>query len=132
MDDFKEQYEKALYFVNGLNTPIKVSSINIEVESLLEERNIDTWAYLTAFNPQSIQLSLEENQLRNMRLFKDLRSFQLVEDKGYDPNGEWPPENSYLILGINLNEASQLALKYNQSAFVYGEKGNPAQLIFSA
>jgi len=60
MDDFKEQYEKALYFVNGLNTPIKVSSINIEVESLLEERNIDTWAYLTAFNPQSIQLSLEE------------------------------------------------------------------------
>jgi|SRR6187401_1641532 len=132
MNNFREQYEKALYFVNGLDTPIKINSINSEIESLLEERKFETWAYLTAFNPQSIILPIEENLRRNKELYWEIRAYYILKGKGCDPKGEWLPEDSYFILGINLKEARQLALKYNQSAFVYGEKGNPAQLIFSA
>jgi len=118
--------------VNGLDTPIKINSINSEIESLLEERKFETWAYLTAFNPQSIILPIEENLRRNKELYWEIRAYYILKGKGCDPKGEWLPEDSYFILGINLKEARQLALKYNQSAFVYGEKGNPAQLIFSA
>lgn len=54
--------------------------------------------------------------------------FTAFEGAGIPDNSDWSPETSALILGISLDEAKKLGMKYEQNAIVAGKLGCNARL----
>lgn len=124
-----ECYRNTDYFVDGFNQPININSLSKEVDVFLKENSLREWAYITAYNPLSISLSLNENDKRNNELKSHLKKYVIKSGAGQDKNKFWPPEKSFFIGGISLENAKELAGKFGQKAIVYGCVGKVAQLI---
>lgn len=92
-----------------------------------------SWAFLTAYNPLPRNLEDAENQRRQQTFLAQLqnegRTFYLGEGRSDD--GSWPPEPSFLVLGVTLEQATALAATYEQLAFVYGARGGLAELVWT-
>lgn len=73
-----------------------------ELDDLLTDHGVSTWAYVTAFNPGSRRLRDEENAVRRHKLESVIASLGVVSyaGEGVADDGEWPPEPSLLILGV--------------------------------
>ncbi|MDJ0594896.1 MAG: DUF3293 domain-containing protein [Pleurocapsa sp. MO_226.B13] len=125
-------YQKAIYEVYYGKETIKleIGKYNPRLGRLLEESNCTSWALITAFNPYSQPRSPTENQQRHQSLIEHLQSlpFILIDALGKDPNGDWTPETSVLIVGIKLIQAKEIGRKFAQNAIVYGELGKPPEL----
>ena len=78
-------------------------------------------AFITAYNPFSQPLSDSENEQRHLSLLNPLqeKGYQFLEGEGGDVDGEWPPERSVYIEGIDLITASILGKQYGQNAIVW-------------
>ena len=111
---------------------IRIGELCPALDQLLEENAAASWAFLTAWNPYSQQLADEENTARQNLLIEELnsRGMTYFHGAGEDPNGEWPPEESVLIFGIELDEAIALAKRFEQNAIVFGRLGEAARLIW--
>jgi hypothetical protein len=66
--------------------------------------------FITACNPQSQELGPARNQRRQEEFPKELRqrSLKYLAGVGHHPNGGWPGEPSFLILGLELEAAKSL------------------------
>lgn len=119
-----------------LNTTFKVLSnpeIYIKIDSFFPElQYLNSWAFITAWNPLPDVLSLEQNIERNLKLEKDCvnKKFNFVKGIGISQDGLWS-EESLFIENISLEMANEWAAKYNQKAFAFGLKGHNAQLIYT-
>lgn len=93
--------------------------------------NIKTWAFITAWNPLPTILTYEENVVRNNNLLSDINNDGYVchLGKGVSADGKWE-EESFFIENINKANTLELAVKYGQMAFVYGELNHEAELIY--
>jgi hypothetical protein len=131
MDNLIKAYTQTLYKVNGFLNPIIIGKISDELEQYLVQNNVRCWAYITAYNPMSERLSEEENENRNSQLRNDLRDYIKIKGIGVDLNGKWIGEKSFLVLGIDRTNAISLARKYGQKGVVYGEIGEPAELLLT-
>ena len=116
-------YRNTVYEVHsqGQDIHLYIGKVNRELVALMKQKGVTTAAFLTAFNPFSKQLSIEENQSAQEKLLSDLDklSISIVRGQGKDETGLWPPEPSVLALGISLQEAENLADRYSQNAFVW-------------
>ncbi len=99
------------------------------LDALLREREHRCWAYVTAYNPGSTRDDAA-NPARHARLLAE------VEKRGrpWFPGraiaaGDWPAEESLLILGLEQNEAQALGRAYGQLAVVVGELGGAPLLL---
>lgn len=119
-----------------LNTIFKVKGIynfDIKIDCLIEKANhLDSYAFITAWNPLPEILSLESNKFRNIELKKDIEKLALiyVDGLGISNDGKWS-EDSFFIENISIEKANELAKKYGQLAFVFGYKNNKAALIYT-
>ena len=119
-----------------LNTIFKVKGIynfDIKIDCLIEKVNhLDSYAFITAWNPLPEILSLESNKFRNIELKKDIEKLALiyVDGLGISNDGKWS-EDSFFIENISIEKANELAKKYGQLAFVFGYKNNKAALIYT-
>lgn len=119
-----------------LNTSFKVlkkPEFIIKVDTLVSEvQQLNSWAFITAWNPLPEILSLEENKNRNQNLEEDIISFGLkyCQGIGISEDEEWF-EESFFIENISLEKANEWALKQGQLAFVYGKKSGKAQLVYT-
>lgn len=78
-------------------------------------------AYVTAYNPRSETQSAEVNGAAHARLGAELAAtgYRVVEGAGEDPEGRWPAEPSYLVLGMGLEAARELGRRYGQNAIAW-------------
>lgn len=78
-------------------------------------------AYLTAWNPMSRLTDRDRNLGFQRQLEEDLAEggWRFIPGFGQGADGDWPPEPSFLVLGIPLEAAKLLAGKYRQNAFVW-------------
>lgn len=132
MTDLNSAYLSTLYKVQSFQDPIRIGKTHSELDSLLSDHNLTHWSYLTAWNPRSQPHPLEENRARNQALFEKLKSnpdFTILPGVGESPDGRWS-EESFLVLGMDEHVARTLAFQFEQNAFVCGEKGKPAKLVF--
>ena len=129
MDTLIQAYLNAHYHVDGFEHPIRIGRHSNELLRVLEDQDADTWAYITAFNPGSVRLPDTENSERHEELRARLSDFHVMEGEGRDPNGAWPAERSFLVIGITLEDAEALAQEFGQRAIVFGEKGRVAWLV---
>ncbi|EDM28285.1 hypothetical protein LNTAR_10231 [Lentisphaera araneosa HTCC2155] len=131
-----ENYLKAEYqvFDKELTTSIKIGINNPQLNSFLKASNHNTWAFITAWNPYSLNETTDtENHSRNQTLLEDLnvQDIQVISGKGIDPSGEYSGEDSFLITGISRDDAIQLGQKYQQNAIVFGEIYKNPELIWT-
>ncbi len=105
---------------------------NPTLDEFLLSQGHASWAFITAFNPQSRLLDLRENRLRNQKLEKDLVRLRLDFRRGIGEGkeGDWPAEESFLILGLTLAQAMDLGRAYDQKAILFGEWSEKADLVF--
>ena len=128
--NFLEIYKNAYYLINDFNYYLKLDQKNHLIDNILSENNANYWAFITAFNPNSIPFSEIENQYFNQNLLSDLTNYKIFKGEGGDKNNLWTHEISYFIIDITEKSAFELAKKYNQKAFIYVEIYSIPKIIF--
>ena len=94
--------------------------------------SLETWAFITAWNPLPDILSKAENDVRNAALQRHLidQGYTVHNGIGISKDQSWS-EESFFIENINLDDARQASAKFGQLAFVYGDRKNGNQLVFT-
>lgn len=113
---------------------LRIDDPNPALDEWLTAHGVRDWAYLTACNPGSCELSESDNRHRQQALETQLvaEGFAFhrgagVPDPEHDPG--WLPEASVLVLGIDPENAARLARQYGQLAFVAGRLDEPPALF---
>lgn len=88
-------------------------------------------AFITAWNPYGKPLPAAENWERNERLHTELMQRGLPHWPGFgeDTQGDWPGEESFLVLGLELAAAQRLGSALAQNAVVWAGSDGVAILI---
>lgn len=115
---------RATHFVCGAGPDAFVLRIGVSSRALADlcaAAGVSQAAYVTAFNPGSETQSADVNEPAHARLSAELATtwHRVVEGAGEDPDGRWPAEPSYLVLGIDLEAARELGRRYGQNAVVW-------------
>ena len=89
---------------------IRINQTNKSLDGFLEEHQ--SWAFITAWNPNSQVLPAAKNKARNQALAKVLNEKGLTYylGKGVPDEGDWIPEVSFLVVDLS----KELALKIGQ------------------
>lgn len=116
-----EKYENADYIVE--DDPPLVLRIGVQndgIRILFASFNVESAAFITAWNPGSELLPWEDNQDRQMDLLAEIEKLRLnyFVGRGEDPGGDWA-EDSYLVLGLQRDDATSLAETFGQNAYVW-------------
>lgn len=132
--DLEKAYRRTTYVALTSRGELRtrVGRPHPELDQLLVENNAETWAYITAWNPKSEPLGEQENHARQEKLEEELRDagYAFFQGQGTADNGEWPPEDSVLVVGIPRQEAVSIGVRYAQNAIVYGRLGEAAVLVW--
>ena len=127
-----EAYQNT-HYTTAIGITLLVDLSNPALDELLTNRGANCAAYITAWNPLSEELSLEQNRVGNNQLLSDLKDTiepdNVITGIGKDPTGVWAGEESFLVIGISEDRIHELALKYGQNAYVYYQLGKNAELI---
>ncbi len=127
--DLIKLYENAIYYIAAINYNLKINDYNTILDKFICSYNETSWAIITAYNPQSIVCNIELNKEANDLLLLEISNFNYFIVESTDVKQKWNTEIGYLILGINLEEATKLGKKYNQRAIVFGEIKKMASII---
>ncbi|MDD5241978.1 MAG: DUF3293 domain-containing protein [Sulfuricella sp.] len=131
--DLVAAYREADYLVETVDAPftLKIGRSSPELRTLLKTHHADGAAFLTACNPGSVRCSGAENDRAQKALLDDLHSQDLlaIGGVGRDMSKNWPGEPSFLVLGLDLERARELAEKYRQNAFVWADGGGIPELM---
>jgi hypothetical protein len=130
-----QSYKATTYHVNiaGDRVEFFIGKFNPELDSILNQHDARTAAFITAHNPHSQIVSAAENACAHEMLLKELQAtgYRWLAGYGTDPDREWPPETSILILAIDQPGATALATQLDQNAYVWIEAGTPPALILT-
>lgn len=119
-DRWEKLYANTTYRVFDLPLDIRIGGENVALGEFLSQIGHTNWAFLTAWNPFSKALTAEENSARNQLLLDDVRQFRVFDGEGDGDDKSWPPEKSFLVVGIHREVAVFLGRKYEQRAIVLG------------
>ena len=110
---------------------LNIGRLSEELKALFKQNNVTNAAFITAWNPYSKSLSDEENQSRNDKLKNELniRSLRFMDGFGQDPLGQWSGEDSFLVLGIDLEASKTLGIQFEQNAIVWSDSDAIPKLI---
>lgn len=99
---------------------LRIGERNDGVRVLMASFNVESAAFITAWNPGSKRLPVDDNYDRQARLLEAIEQLRLNYFVG---RGEHPEdgygEDSYLVLGINREQADELARQFDQAAYVW-------------
>jgi hypothetical protein len=121
---------------DGPNGPfvIRVGERSAAVDRLLGLHGQSEWAFVTACNPGSERSTAEENARR----MAELEAVCLYHGwphyfgAGVGRDGAWPPEPSFLVIGVSEADVVAVTGHFGQNAVVMGRLGEPARLVWVA
>ena len=132
-DSLFDAYRRTRFWVNGPEGRffLRHGSPSPQLDRLLASAGVTAWAYVTACNPGSIPLTAGENDERMQRLEADVvaAAYAFWPGEGVGAVGDWPPEPSLLILGIEEEAARELGRVHGQKAILAGCAGEPARIL---
>ena len=89
---------------------LRVGERNPRLDELMTKFGALSSALITAWNPGSVKLSIEENQTRQAALEQEVRKAGYISfsGEGVGADKAWAPEASVLIVGILRRDAQRL------------------------
>ncbi|MDZ7683966.1 MAG: DUF3293 domain-containing protein [Gammaproteobacteria bacterium] len=119
--DLEKVYRETDYIVDD-DPPLRlnVGEQNDGMRILMVSMGVESAAFVTAWNPGSQRLPMDENLDRQADLLEAIEKLRLnyFVGRGEHPGEGWS-EDSYLILGISPEEALALAGQFGQNAFLW-------------
>ena len=104
---------------------MKIGEQSDDLRVLLGSMGVESAALITAWNPRSEQLTVDENDDRQGVLLTDIEKIRLNYLIGCGQLDDWQ-EYSYLVLGIDKDQATAMATRFEQNAYVWiGPAGIP-------
>ena len=135
MDAWKA-YERTTFCVNdgGREVRFRVRSQAATLDALLRRHGATSFAFITAWNPESRQLSKEENDARQAALQRMVAAegWQSLSGAGVGEDPSWSPEESLMILNIGRRQARSLGRRFGHLAIVYGTRNAAPHLVSTA
>ncbi len=124
-------YQETIYQVLYPPIAIQIGIPNPALDAFLIQHNSINWAFVTAWNPRSKQLSIQENNQRHEELIKLIKKvgYSCFFGKGIGKDASWTPEVSLLVLNIEIKAAIAIGQYFDQNAIVVGESGGLPTLI---
>ena len=117
-----QAYLETDYHVHGA-TPLtlNIGVANAGLAALHTTHSVESSAYVTACNPFSQALDDSANQARQAVLVRELQqqSLTFIEGIGQHPTNGWTGEQSFLVLGLSLEDARMLGARHEQNAIVW-------------
>jgi hypothetical protein len=117
---------------DGYDIVLRIDTPCTKLSRLHAEHRVSSSAFLTAYNPFSRQVSVQQNEERQAQLLAELkdRGLTIIRGMGHHSSEKWPGEPSMLILGIDMEAAKVLGRKYEQNAFIWcGVDGVPRLVL---
>jgi len=110
---------------------LQIGIANVQLQDCYSTCQVQCAAYITAWNPYSEATDLDQNRRLQSLLAVELKTMNLhfFEGIGQHSSGTWPGEESFLVLGLKLNEAISLGNKYRQNAIVWCDRDAIPKLI---
>jgi len=134
MTDLAEMYRLAIYVVEDgdVRFVIRLGRENRELEAHLAENSLGSWAFLTAYNPNSTPTPENVNLEAQDRLAERLThvGHRYLHGYGTSESGDWPPEASFFVEDISLDAAIELGREFCQSAILWGRCVGAAELVW--
>lgn len=126
-------YKKTRFVVRAPEEEIvlRIGERNLQLDALMAKFGAVSSPFVTAWNPSSVNLSIEENQTRQARLTEEVRKAGYVSfcGEGVGEDQAWAPEASILIVGILRGDAQRLGIRFGQLAVLFAEPGRPVELL---
>ena len=97
---------------------MKIGEQSDDLRVLLGSMGVESAAFITAWNPRSEQLTDEENDDRQGVLLTDIEKIRLNYLVGYGQREDWR-EYSYLVLGLDKDQATAMATRFEQNVYVW-------------
>lgn len=109
---------------------LRIGERNDGARILLASFNVESAAFITAWNPHSTRLTDGENRDRQARLLDEIEQLRLNYFVGESEHPEhgWR-EDSYLVLGITKDEATRLATQFEQNGYVWVTMSGVPELV---
>lgn len=101
---------------------LKIQQFSPELYQLYQKTQYKTAALITAYNPHSQLTKNHINELAQQQLGKLLQRYScclVYPAQHCDPQGQWPIEPSYCVLGLGTKVAKTLAKQFRQNAIVW-------------
>jgi len=110
---------------------IRIGVMNPLLQQLLLSNHVESWAFITAYNPYSVMHNVDVNTFLNTQLEDYLLGKRHVFFKGMGvgDDNSWEPEASFMVLNIRKEDAIKLGKQFKQNAIVAGVIGNLPELI---
>jgi hypothetical protein len=88
-------------------------------------------AFVTACNPRGELGDEGVNAQRQAALAAQIacEGYVAIAGIGQHPTGNWPPESSYLVLGISRADAQRLGRQFGQNAILWADEAAVPELI---
>lgn len=130
-EELLQKYRQTDYIVDD-DPPllVHIGEQNDGLRILFASFNVESAAFITAWNPNGRKLTLDENYDRQIELLEDISNQRLnyFVGRGESQTGDWS-EDSYLVLGVSLTDAKQIANRHDQNAFVWIPVSGVPELI---
>jgi len=123
-DPLRAAYLAAIYrFGTGPLIQLRVGKKSDALHAWLQQGRHRSATVLTAFNPGSRHCSEEFNASAQQQLRSLVQAYGLpfLEGQNLDPAGAWPAEHSLLIADLALAGSRELALQFEQLAFLWSD-----------
>lgn len=120
----------------GQGVDLTTLRIDMHAETLLQlyaSSGCACGVFITAYNPYGDKLSSKANEVAHAHLGEELKTLaqgRVIDGAGADPTGDWPEEKSFFVLGVDLDAARELGIRYKQDAIVWvGEDAVPKLIL---
>ncbi|WP_373048809.1 DUF3293 domain-containing protein [Vulgatibacter sp.] len=124
-------YRNTTYWVEAPDRwiALRIGEPSAALDDLLAAHGVATCAFVTSDNPGSGLLPAARNRSRRAHLASDLHGYALLPGHGVGHDGSWPPEQSWLVLGIGELEAVAIGRRYGQNAILCCTAGEAIRLV---
>lgn len=125
-------YEATEFRVFGAHPfTLRIGTFSLDLDAAFQRWGVHSAAFITAWNPRGEAYAADANAALQANLVEavavmGLQSFAGI---GVDPTGDWPGEESLLVLGLDQVAASSLGAAFEQNAIVWAGRDAVPQLI---
>ena len=127
-------YRRTLFRVFDLDGEF-VMRIDVPCPELLRchaRHGVSSSCFITAWNPASVEQPPAVNAAAQERLRRAITEggYPMIEGHGEDPDSEWTPEASLLVLGIDETGARRFGQEFGQLAIVVAGPDATPRLVW--